>query len=121
VDSRAGAEQTGIYTSLTSLVPVSFQVTGRLPGDPTKNIPSNAVAVTGNLTVAGSSARGYFALTPTSPATLPPKTSTLNFPARDNRANGVTVRLGSGLLWVTYQGTGGNADVVFDVTGYFTM
>jgi hypothetical protein len=46
----------------------------------------------------------------------------VNFPARDNRANGVTVQLGTGgVLWVTFEGKYANAEVVFDVTGYFTM
>jgi hypothetical protein len=119
VDSRAGAEQKGITHSLVSLVPASFQVTDRVPGDPARNIPANAVAVTGNLTVAGGLATGYFSLTPNRPSGIP-DVSTLNFPARDNRANGVTVQLGAGgVLWVTFEGRNGTANVVFDVTGYF--
>jgi hypothetical protein len=102
-------------------VPVSFQVTDRVPGDATKNIPSGAVAITGNLTVAGNRSSGYFSLTPAQPSGIP-GVSTLNFPPGDNRANGVTVQLGAGgVLWVTYEGVNGPADVVFDVTGYFTM
>jgi hypothetical protein len=121
VDSRAGVNQTGITHSLVNNVPASFQVTNRVPSDPTKNIPTAAVAVTGNLTVAGTGATGYFALTPNRPTGIP-SVSTVNFPARDNRANGVTVQLGTGgVLWVTFEGKYANAEVVFDVTGYFTM
>ena len=52
-----------------------------------------------------------------------PTSSTLNFPARDDRANAVTVALGvGGTLWVTYAAPtlGPTAHVIFDVTGYFT-
>ncbi len=118
VDSRP-TYLTGVTHSLTTNVPVSFQVTDRVPGDATKNIPSNAVAITGNLTVAGNRSSGYFSLTPTKPSGTP-GVSTLNFPPGDNRANGVTVLLGAGgVLWITYEGINGPADVVFDVTGYF--
>ncbi len=56
----------------------------------------------------------------TSTATNAPKTSTLNFPAHDIRANAVTAPLGSGKLSFTYVGTtGSSAEIIFDVTGYF--
>ena len=117
-DSRAGI-RLGVSASLTSGTPAHFQVTDRSP-DPALNIPSNAVAVTGNLTTVKSTSAGYFSLTPARPSGVP-TTSTLNFPKGDTRANAVTVPLGSGgVLWVTFVGSGGaKADVVFDVTGYF--
>jgi hypothetical protein len=100
-------------TVLQNLAPTTFAVTGQV------GIPSNAVAITGNLTTTQASFGGYFALT-TSP-TATPSTSTLNFPTADIRANGVTVALGSGgALSVTYvAGLGATAHVVLDVTGYF--
>ena len=118
VDSRSGK---GLSTSLTSHVAESFQVTGLfpLPGDP-RNVPANAVAITGNLTVTGQTKAGYFALTTT--AENNPSTSTLNFPLGDNRANGVTVPLTAtgGKLWITYAAVAGaKANAIFDVTGYF--
>jgi hypothetical protein len=60
-------------------------------------------------------------LPPDKPAGAP-STSTINFPKGDTRANALTVPLGSGgVLWVTFVGaTGTKADVIFDVTGYFT-
>ena len=80
-------------------------------------IPADAVAVTGNLTVTGQTASGYLALTPTSQAS--PKTSTLNFPRGDTRANNLTVPLGAGgRIWVVYRG-GGTAHAIFDITGYY--
>jgi hypothetical protein len=119
VDSRAGAGRTGLGASLTSGVPASFQVTGR-SNDATKNVPTTATAVTGNLTVVNQQSLGYLSLTPAAPVGAP-TTSTLNFPTGDNRANGVTVPLGAGgVLWLTFVGAAGTTtDVVFDVTGYF--
>ena len=95
-------------------MPRSFQVTGD------GGVPANATAVTGNLTVTGSTGAGYLSLGPTVTAT--PDASTLNFPKGDNRANNVTVRLGpGGKLGAVYVGPAGKtAQVVFDVTGYFT-
>jgi hypothetical protein len=120
VDSRPGAEQTGLTARVSNNVPVSFIVTDRSPGDVTRNVPANAVAVTGNLTVVGQSHAGYLALTPDKPIGSP-TTSTLNFPYGDTRANAVTVPLGTGgVLWVTYvAGVAATTDVVFDVTGFF--
>ncbi|HEY5486503.1 MAG TPA: hypothetical protein VIK06_02550 [Candidatus Limnocylindrales bacterium] len=62
---------------------------------------------------------GFVSLT-TTPINSP-TTSTINFPARDTRANGVTIALGpGGMLGVTFVGSrGATADVLLDVTGYF--
>ncbi len=97
----------------------TFQVTNRLSGDAARNVPEAAIAVTGNLTVVDPSAAGYLSLT--SVATKSPGTSTLNFPAGDTRANGVTIPLGTGgKLGITYMGKAGTTvNVIFDVTGYF--
>ena len=118
LDSRASA-RLGLAASLTSGVAASFPVTGR-SRDPNLNVPASAIAVTGNLTVTNEASKGYVSVTPARPSGAP-TTSTVNFPAMDNRANGVTVPLGTGgVLWVTFVGTAGaHADVVFDVTGYF--
>jgi hypothetical protein len=118
VDSRS-SQHVGLGASLSNNVPVSFQVTGR-SADPLLNVPTGAVAVTGNLTAVNEGSKGYFSLTPSAPVGTPP-TSTINFPAGDIRANAVTVPLGAGgKLWITFVGGAGKkADVVFDVTGYF--
>ena len=82
------------------------------------SIPAGAVAVTGNLTVTRQTKAGHVSLTTTPDNS--PTTSTLNFPVGENRANNVTAALsGSGTLSATYVGSGGTADLVFDVTGYF--
>ena len=118
VDSRPSAKL-GLKSALRSYVAATFSVTGRVPSDPKKNVPSGAVAVTGTLTVTGQSALGWLALAPT--PQNHPSISNLNFPKRDDRATGVTVPLGAGgKLSVTYGATGGaTTNVVFDVTGYF--
>ena len=113
------ARALGLKGHVLSHVAATFQVTGRAAADSTRNVPAGATAVTGVLTVTQATAKGWLALTP-----LPsnsPTTSTLNFPAADSRATGVTVPLGSGgKLSVTYGAVAGaTADVYFDVTGYF--
>ena len=111
LDSRSANGLTG---PLETAIPRTFQVTGR------SGIPANATAVTGNLTVVGQTSAGFAFLGPTASAT--PSSSTLNVPAGDVRANGVTVKLGGGgtLSTVWIGGPGSTAELVFDLTGYFT-
>jgi hypothetical protein len=109
----------GLTVAFKSHVAGTFQVTGRVPSDATRNVPAGAVAVTGILTVAVQSAAGWLSLTP-----LPnnyPTTSTLNFPLGDIRATGVTVPISSaGKLSVTYGAVAGaTTHAIFDVSGYF--
>jgi len=101
-------------TTLKTAVGKTVQVTG-LDG-----IPAEAVAITGNLTVVNPSVAGYLAVTSVVPKGTP-TTSTLAFPAHDNRANAVTIPLGpGGTLGITYIGKAGSStQIVFDVTGYF--
>jgi hypothetical protein len=84
-------------------------------------VPSNATAVTGNLTVTQQSSAGFLFAGPI--AMNNPTSSTLNFPMNDDRANAVTVALSSsGTLSITYAAAtlGKTAQAIFDVTGYFT-
>ena len=109
LDSRVGNGLSGKFGANT---PRTFQVTGRA------GVPSNALAVTGNLTVTNQTNPGAVYLGPN--PTSNPGTSTLNFPVGDNRGNGLTVALGAGgTLSATYLATTGTTDLVFDVTGYF--
>ena len=110
LDTRSG---NGLSSPFVSGTPRTFQVTGR------GGVLSNAVAVTGILTVTGATSGGYVALGPVATAT--PSTSTLNFPVGDTRATGVTVTLGAGgTLSAVFRGGGGTTTaLVFDVTGYF--
>ena len=81
LDTRDNIGHTGkIHTG----VAMTFQVTGLHPADVTTNVPASAVGITGNLTATRQSAGGFMALTP-APTNNPP-TSTLNFPAGENRA-----------------------------------
>jgi len=108
-----------VSSPLQALHAVTFNVTDRFPGDPDRNVPANATAITGVLSVSHATVLGYLALTP-DPIDVP-VTSTINFPVRDARSTGVTVPLGpGGTLSVTYGGTAtGTADVSLDITGYF--
>jgi hypothetical protein len=84
-------------------------------------IPTDAVAVTGNVTVTGQSRNGYVTVAPSLVSGTEPPTSTINFPLGDTRANGITVPLAAGKLDFMYWSgsTADKAQVIFDVTGYF--
>ncbi len=113
LDSRDGTG--GLRGAFGSHVARAFHVTGG------SAIPTNAIAVTGNLTVTSQTSLGFLYVGPDQANN--PTSSTLNFPKADDRANGVTVALGTGgVLWVTYAAPtlSATADVIFDVTGYFT-
>jgi spore germination protein YaaH len=111
LDTRSG---NGLSGPFSSHVARTFGVTGR------GGVPTNATAVTGNLTVTAQTSSGYLYLGPV--AMNDPTSSTLNFPKGDDRANGVTVAIGTGgTLSITYvaPSAGPIAQVIFDVTGYF--
>jgi len=114
MDSRAGPGQIGLAGPIPANTNKEFPVAGVL------SVPASAVAVTGNLTIVGQTKAGYVTLSTTAPPAIPP-TSTINFPAGDTRANGVTVKLSpTGTLWVVYKAAPGNkTQVIFDVTGYY--
>ena len=110
LDSRYG---NGLSGAFYPGVPRRFQVSTR------GGVPAGAVAVTGILTATAETKGGYLTIGPV--FTAAPSSSTLNFPAGDNRANNVTVALDSdGELSVVYVGSGGSTHAIFDVTGYFT-
>jgi hypothetical protein len=111
LDTRVG---NGLSGKLAANTPATFQVTGL------GSVPSNAAAVTGNLTVTGSTA-GWAVFLGPNPISSP-TSSTINFNAGQTLANGVTVALSAtGTLSATYMSNSGNTtDLVFDVTGYFT-
>jgi len=96
----------------------TLQVTGG-------SVPSGAVAITGNLTVTQQTSSGFAAVGPKIDAST--NFSNLNFPVRDDRANGVTVPLsyavgdGYGRLDVIFvaQTAGPTAHLLLDITGYY--
>jgi hypothetical protein len=113
LDSRNGTG--GLSGKFLPYVARTFQVTGA------GGVPAGAIAVTGNLTVTQQTGGGFLFAGPA--ATNNPGSSTLNFPVGDDRANEATVALGGGgTASVTYVSSvpGATADVIFDVTGYFT-
>ena len=113
LDTRNGTG--GLSGPFTNHVARSFQVTGGSSG-----VPAGAKAVTGNLTVTGQTSAGYLYIGPV--AMNDPTSSTLNFPAGDDRANGVTVALSAtGSLSITFvaPSNGPSAQAIFDVTGYY--
>lgn len=111
VDTRSGL---GLGGRLAAGVPGTFQVAGQM------GIPDEATAITGNLTVTGSTSGWAIYLGPL--ALAAPTTSTLNFSAGEVTSNGFAVSLaGDGSLSATYLSNAGNTtDMVIDVTGYYT-
>jgi hypothetical protein len=113
LDTRNGTG--GLSGPFTNHAARTFQVTGGSSG-----VPVGARAVVGNLTVTGQTSSGYLYIGPV--AMNNPTSSTLNFPAGDDRANGVTVALGAGgTLSITFvaPSNGPAAHAIFDVTGYY--
>ena len=111
LDTRDGTG--GSFVSLSSHVARPFVVAGN------GGVPTDATAVTGNLTVTQQTSNGFLYVGPNPVSN--PTSSTLNFPIADDRANGVTVALGAGSLGVTFVAPhpGPTTHVIFDVTGYF--
>jgi outer membrane protein assembly factor BamB len=112
LDTRVG---NGISGRLAANTPAGFQVAGR------GGVPAGATAVTGNVTVVNPSSAWAVYLGPDPLAS--PTTSTINFGAGQVKGNSLTVSLSStGMLNATFMSTPGNTtDLVFDVTGYYTL
>ena len=112
LDSRA-AYHIGLTGRFSANVPRTLSIAGA------NGIPADAVAVTANLAVVNQTRAGYVAITP-NPDPNPP-TATMNFPAGDVRANGLTARLnGSGDLSLVFKAaTGNTTDLILDITGYY--
>ncbi len=83
-----------------------------------QGLPTDAVAITANLTVVGQTKGGYLSVTPD--PTINPSTSTLNFPAGDVRANGLTVAVDAGDVSIVYKAASGTTDVLVDISGYYS-
>jgi Fibronectin type III domain len=111
LDTRVG---NGLSGKLKADTPRTFVVRGR------GGVPSNARAVTGNVTVVNSTAGWavYFGPGPVAK----PGASTINFTRSQIQGNSLTVALSSkGTLSATFMsGSGNTTDLVFDVTGYYT-
>ncbi|HEU4673243.1 MAG TPA: glycosyl hydrolase family 18 protein [Candidatus Limnocylindrales bacterium] len=109
LDTRIGL---GLARALANRSPRTLTVAGR------GGVPSDATAVSVNVTVTGATSKGYLAITKTADST--PSTSTLNVSRGQSLANGITLPLASdgsvSLVWVGASGS--HANVILDVTGY---
>jgi hypothetical protein len=117
VDSR---KNNGISGKITAGTAKSFTVVDRTPGVVSTNVPDDAIAVTGILTITDQNASGHLTLSPAEDDA--PSTASIYSPKGDIRATGLTMMLDpDGLLWVTFVSStaGATTSVVFDVTGYF--
>jgi spore germination protein YaaH len=106
----------GLPSPLLSGTSQTFKVAGQ------GVVPANAIAVTGNVTISKATMAGYVRVGPS----VATNSSTINFPAGDNRANGVTLGLAAdGTLSAIYNASDGRVGVhqvqlIMDITGYFT-
>ena len=83
-------------------------------------MPTTALAVTGNLTVALQTAAGFVSATPI--ADPAPTTSTINFPKGDTMANGIVAPLEAPATEsFVYKTTtsGKTTHLILDLSGYF--
>jgi hypothetical protein len=112
VDTRV--DHVGPTGKLAANGVVNYQITGSV-------VPAGAIGITANLTVTRQSSSGSLYIAPTINSSAPMPASTINFPSRDNRANGITVGLTpAGTVAVYFAGGSGNTiDFIIDVTGYF--
>jgi hypothetical protein len=114
LDTRPGIT-IGLSGTFNHGVARSWQVAGFSSGD----IPVDALAVTGNLTVTNQTAGGYVSVTPA--PNNNPASSTINFPVGDNRANNLTIPVNTnGKVSAVYRASPGRTThLIFDVTGYY--
>jgi hypothetical protein len=113
LDSRTALGATQFHSKVKQTVLVATLASG---------VPTDAVAVTGNVTVTGQTRGGYVTVAPSLTSSVQPPTSTINFPLSDTRANGVTVPLAAGgnldfMYWSS--SSADTVQILFDVTGYF--
>src|SRR5579862_512922 len=109
LDTRFSVGGTTLHANLSQPIAVRNQM----------GIPPEATAITANLTVVGQTHAGYVSLTPD--PTLAPATSTINFPVGDTRANGLTIPIAAdGSIAAIFKAAKGTANLILDVTGYYT-
>ena len=111
VDTRSGNGLSGTFRSGT---PRKVAIAGR------GGVPGDATAVVINVTMVAPTSSGYVTVGPT--VTSAPKTSTLNAPRNDTRANGTTVALDDqGDLAAVFKGSAtARTHLLIDVAGYYT-
>ena len=107
-DTRIGMG--GVQGPLAHDATIDFQIIGQ------GGVPAEATSVVLNVTAADPEATGYFTVFAT--GATRPDASNLNVVAGKNVANLVIARIGTSGK-VSLYNYGGNAHVIFDVTGYF--
>ena len=112
VDTRNPAGPSG-GPALVGKTTRTFTVTGGACG-----IPSNAIAVSVNLTAVGAAAAGYLTLYRSDLDTTP-TVSTINFSAGQTRANNAVVSLAPDGTIDVKNGSVAAVNIVLDVNGYF--
>lgn len=121
LDTRKGIG--GVAAPLASGATRKLQVVGA--GSAGAPIPSGVTAVVLNLTVTNTAAGGYVTAYPNedpSGALMQrPTTSNVNFSRGQTVPNQAIVPVGADGAIDLYNGSGGNADLIADVTGYFTQ
>ena len=127
LDARA-ATNIGLAGKFTTGVSRKLTLTGTIDTDRGNQlvVPTGATAVVYNVTVIAPTHRGFVSVRPGN-ATGTPSTSSVNIAAGTIAGNGGTVTLptsgsGSGKVDIFYKGAvaGATADIVLDVTGYYT-
>jgi hypothetical protein len=125
VETRTGFGYSGVNgpPSLVANETRTFQITGTVPGVPSQcGIPSTAVAISVNFTVANFAGAGDLRVFPA--GTPVPNASILNY-ALENVANATTVPLGVAVggdapeFGITVQADGSGTDFIADVNGYY--
>jgi hypothetical protein len=115
VDTRVG---TGSSGALKEGATRAFPVGGAF------GIPTEAVAITGTLTVAYPTRGGYLAVDPAAPEPAAVPASGFSFNATVPQAMGLTMPLGAGSQILTFYQSGRRSDtvhVILDVSGYFRV
>ena len=103
----------GASGKLRAGVPVTIQIATR------GGIPTDATAITGNVTVVNQTSAGSVYVGPDPVAR--PATWTVTFSKGEVTPVGITMGLSStGALSATYMPSSGTTDLVLDITGYFT-
>jgi uncharacterized repeat protein (TIGR01451 family) len=111
LDTRDPAGQFGA-PPLSASASRTFTVAGRC------GIPSNATALSINLTVTGGTAPGFVVASPTGSGA--PTVSSINYSAGQTRANNAVVALGAGgQIDLTCGQATGTVNAIVDVSGYF--
>lgn len=112
LDSRPSPNSVGPFST-----PWGAGTTRQVTVTGAAGVPANADAVVLNATVTGATANGFLTIWPNGQAR--PRASSLNWAPGQTIPNASTVKVGTGGQVSVFNAVG-NANVIFDVVGYFT-